>query len=225
VYVGLVILIWLMNFGLSFWNAYAAGLAWVETKHAGGWPRWMAWMGAAQSAAGFSWCYLIILGFGAWGLEWITLPDLAFALDLGYVLLIPGVLFSGLMIMLDSWARAYRTRTVRDIGYAAWNTYAEIHNAFHAARNIDGAFANVIDSFGGGSSGKKDKGAAILLVVAMVVVAILGGVITTAVIINRVAGNDNLADRPADEDSSGSESEDPFTRAEARKKGTGRADE
>src|SRR5262245_31409401 len=24
---------------ISFWNAYAVGLSWVETKHAGGWPR------------------------------------------------------------------------------------------------------------------------------------------------------------------------------------------
>src|SRR5688572_11828051 len=107
----LIIVIWFLNFGISVWNAYAAGLCWVETKHAGGWPRAMAWAGATQSAAGFSWCYLIALGFAAYGLDWIGLGDLKFALDLGYVLLIPGVLLSGLMIMLDSWARAYRTRT------------------------------------------------------------------------------------------------------------------
>ena len=50
---GFVILIWLLNFGISIWNAYAVGLAWVETKHSGGWPRVTAWAGI-MSASGFS---------------------------------------------------------------------------------------------------------------------------------------------------------------------------
>ena len=65
------ILIWLLNFGISFWNAYAVGLAWVETKHSGGWPRVTAWAGAVMSACGFSWCYLFILVYVARGLGWL----------------------------------------------------------------------------------------------------------------------------------------------------------
>ncbi len=61
----LFIFIWLLNFAISAWNAYAVGRAWVETKVAGGWPRFMAWMGAIMSASGFSWCYLFLLVLGA----------------------------------------------------------------------------------------------------------------------------------------------------------------
>ncbi len=193
-----VILIWLLNFGISFWNAYSVGLAWVETKHNGGWPRIMAWMGAVMSASGFSWCYLIILAAAAQGLGWISPDDVTLAMKVGYILLIPGILISGLMITLDSWARAYRNRRIRDFGLAAWNTYAQIHNTFNSIRNLDRAFGSVIDALGAGSSSsssgsdKKRDGAALLVIFVVVIVALLSGVLTTAVIISRTAGNDDL---------------------------------
>src|SRR4051812_10453355 len=34
----LIALVWLLNFGLSAWNAYAVGKSWVEAGVAGGWP-------------------------------------------------------------------------------------------------------------------------------------------------------------------------------------------
>ena len=192
----LIILVWLLNFGLSVWNAYATGLAWVEAKHAGGWPRITAWAGAAMSAAGFSWCYLLILSYAAYGLEWLDLEHVALALRMGYVLLVPAVLAAGMVITLDSWARTYRRRTLANIGRAAWNTYAQIHNTFHAVRDFDTAFGSVLDKFGGSSSSddsdKKNPVAVFLLVFALTIFALLSGILTTAVIINRVAGNTEL---------------------------------
>jgi len=188
----LIILIWLLNFGISFWNAYAVGVAWVETKHCGGWPRFMAWMGALMSASGFSWCYLIILSAAAHGLGWIDADGVALALQIGYVLLIPGILVSGLTITLDSWARAYRNRTIADFGIAAWNTYAQIHNTFNAIQNLDKAFGSVVDSLGGRSSDKKSAGPSLVVVFVIVVAALLSGVLTTAVIVTRVAGDHKL---------------------------------
>ena len=196
---GLIILVWIVNFGISIWNAYAVGKAWVETKHAGGWSRIIAWSGAIMSASGFSWCYLIVLAAAAYGLEWISQEHLILALQLGYILIIPGVLASGLMITLDSWARAYRTRQISDIGVAAWNTYAQIHNTFNAIKDFDKAFAAVVDAFGSGGGGsssddKKKGGMALVVVFIIVVIALLSGILTTAVIIARVAGNDELPD-------------------------------
>lgn len=188
-----VILVWMLNFGISIWNAYAVGLAWVETKHCGGWPRFMAWMGAVMSACGFSWCYLIILCAAAQGLHWLTADDVALALEIGYVLLIPGILSSGLMITLDSWARAYRSRRISDIGIAAWNTYAQIHNTYHAIKDLDQAFGSIVDSLRD-RGGKKDGGASLIVVFVLVLVALLSGVLTTAVIVSRVAGQNTLAD-------------------------------
>jgi len=193
----LIILVWLLNFGISFWNAYAVGLAWVETKHAGGWPRVVAWAGAVMSAAGFSWCYLLILTYAAHGLGWLDVDHVATALQIGYIVLIPGILSSGMVITLDSWARAYRRRTIANFGLAAWNTYAQIHNTFNAIRSLDAAFASVVDAIPGRGSDsdrpdRKNGVGAFILVFVVVVLALLSGILTTAVIVSRVAGNTEL---------------------------------
>ncbi len=189
----IVVLVWILNLGISIWNAYAVGKAWVETKHYGGWPRFMAWMGAIMSASGFTWCYLLLLAFVAYQAEWLTDYQIEMMITLGYVLLIPGILFSGLMITVDSWARAYRERTLMNIGTAAYNTFAQIHNTYSAIRDFGQAFRGLADFFGGRSgdskSDSKDDSGAILLVILLVLLALVGGILTTAAIIRRVAGS------------------------------------
>jgi hypothetical protein len=188
----LVVLVWILNLGISIWNAYAVGKAWVESKHYGGWPRFMAWMGAVMSASGFTWCYLLLLAFLAYKAEWLTEYQIEAMINLGYILLIPGILFSGLMITVDSWARAYRQRTLLNIGTAAYNTFAQIHNTYNAISGFGEAFRGLAAFFGGGGDSKSDSksdSGGIVLVVLLVLLALLGGVLTTAAIIRRVAGS------------------------------------
>jgi hypothetical protein len=187
-------LVWLLNLGISFWNAYACGKAWAEAKFHGGWPRFMTWMGAIMAASGFSWCFLILLALGGWALDWITEPQMIASLQLGYLLLIPGILFSGLMITVDSWATAFRTKRIGDFGIAAYNTFAQIHNTYSAIRDFGAAFQGVASFFSGSSKDDRegDNGKAILVVVLIVAVAIVGGILLTALIIHRVAGNQPL---------------------------------
>jgi len=192
-----IILIWLLNFGISAWNAYAVGRAWVETKVAGGWPRFMAWMGALMSACGFSWCYLVVFVFGAHAAGWLPDDATVVAFNLGWIILIPGFLFSGLMIMLDSWRRAFRNGGILNYGIAAYNTYAQVHNTLAAVNTLGGALRNVGDFFGGdrdsrSSSDDDAKGMLILLVIIIVAVALLAGILTTAIIIRLTAGSDPL---------------------------------
>jgi hypothetical protein len=175
------------------------GKAWVETKHAGGWPRVVAWAGAVMSASGFSWCYLIILTYVAYGLGFLDADHVMTALYLGYIILIPGVLSSGMVITLDSWAQTYRRTTLLNIGRAAWNTYAQIHNTFHAIGNMDKALGTVLDAMKSKSSGGSDKkgGAVVfILVFLLVMLALVSGVLTTAAIIYRVAGTTPLPEAP-----------------------------
>ena len=68
----LIGLVWLLNFGISLWNAYAVGKSWVEARAAGGWPRIMCWSGAVMSASGFTWCYLIFLALTAYHFKVIS---------------------------------------------------------------------------------------------------------------------------------------------------------
>lgn len=185
------VVVWLLNFGISFWNAYAVGNSWIEVKHQEGtWPKVLAWSGAVMSALGFTWCYLIALAFLCYSMQWLDQGTVEGAIWLGYILLVPGVLASGLVITLDSWARAYRNRRIQDIGIAAWNTYAEYHNTFHFIDNAGKAFKYVMSSGSSSKSNSKSSdGKGILIMLLLVVVAALAGVITTAVIITRVAGD------------------------------------
>lgn len=205
----IIVCIWLLNFGISVWNAYAVGSSWAETKTAGGWPRFMAWMGWIMSASGFSWCYLIVLAIGAHelGVPWfvdgqlqsLTLPtrETIVAIQIGYLLIIPGILFSGVAIMLDSWARAWRERTFSNMGTAAWNTYAQIHNTYEAIHGFGDAFASVAEYFTSRKSSSDDDddkngGAILVLMLAIVALALLGGVLTTSAIVSVAAGRTAL---------------------------------
>jgi hypothetical protein len=191
----LLALVWVLNLAISFWNAYACGKAWVEAKFHGGWPRFMTWMGAIMAASGFSWCFLILLALVAHWLDWITAEQTKIALQLGYILIIPGVLFSGLMITVDSWAVAFRTKRIGAFGVAAYNTFAQAYNTYNAIRDFGTAFKDVTNFFGESrSSDDKDDsgGKAVLIVVLIVAIAILGGILLTAAIIRKVAASQPL---------------------------------
>jgi hypothetical protein len=183
-----LILLLVFNTAISLWNAYAVGKAWVEAKYAGGWPRFMTWMGAIMAASGLSWGILILLIFGFVAGGKLT-PDWGqVGLDLGYVIIVPGILFSGLMITVDSWARAYRTHKVLDFGVAGYNSFAEVYNTYHAIQGIGPALSHVFKAFLGG--GGKKSGA--LLVILLVIFALGLGIIITAAIIHHVAAGTPL---------------------------------
>jgi hypothetical protein len=193
----IIAFVWILNLVISAWNAYACGKAWAEAKSAGGWPRFMTWMGAIMSASGFTWCYLIALILGAVHFNFLDAHWGTVGLELGYLIIIPGVLFSGLMITVDSWAQAYRNGGILNYGVAAYNTYAQIHNTMAAVQNMGDAFSDVLDAFtrggkGSSSSNDSDNGATALLVIGLVVAALAAGIITTAAIIRRTAGSDKL---------------------------------
>lgn len=205
---GLVTFIWFLNFGISWWNARVTGLVWVETKQIGGWQRFMTWMGGVMSASGFSYCFLILLLFGSYYAQFSFLepnqpPVLTERLvldgfSLGYVLLIPGILFSGMMIWIDSLVEAWKRRDLPSMGVAAWNTYAQVHNTYEAFSGMGNALEGAGDLFkGGGRNNSKDKGGAlmVLLVVALVVLAIVGGTLLTITIVRHYAGTRPLPER------------------------------
>ena len=96
------IMILVLNLGISFWNARVAGISWVEAKQVGGWPRFMIWMACIQSAVGFTWCYTLIVAIGAEQLHYLSASQASLVMEMGYVLVLPGIIFSGLMITVDS---------------------------------------------------------------------------------------------------------------------------
>ena len=203
----ILILVWALNFGISWLNARTVGLMWVETKILGGWQRFMAWMGAIMSASGFTWCYLI---FGtlalyftqpAWvrlfldeGETYAPMMDASFleaTLSLGYLIIIPGILFSGLMILIYSLIQAIKRKDLASGAVVGWNTFAQIHNTYSAMKGIPEAW-KAVGKFVGDSKGD-GKGKLVILMIVLVIVCVFAGVMTTWGIINKYAGTRPLS--------------------------------
>lgn len=182
----MILFIWCLNLGISIWNAYVTGKVWIEAKHAGGMHRFMAWMGYLMASLGFSWDILVLVGILLHSLGKITPDQATLFFQAGYVLLVPGFLFSGYAIMFQSWANAYRNHSVVNMGVAAYNTYANIHNTFNAIDNLPKAFDSVFKSFARGSGKSKANG----LILFVVVLCVLSGFIIAALIVHRVAASD-----------------------------------
>lgn len=189
-------IVWILNFAISWWNARVVGLVWVETKQMGGLPRFMTWMGWIMSASGFTWCYLVVLLFGAYyaqpallepGEPMILQPqDIMGGFALGYLIIMPGVLFSGLMIWIDSLVQAWQRRDMASMGRAAWNTFAQVHNTYSAIEGTPEALRAVGKLFEGRGN---DKGKALLLIIILVIMAVVSGILTTSAIVGHYAGS------------------------------------
>jgi hypothetical protein len=182
----MIFFIWFLNLFISIWNAYSVGKVWVEAEHAGGGYRFMAWMGYLMASLGFSWNILIVVGMVLSSNGTITPEQANLFFQIGYVVLVPGFLFSGYAIMFQSWANAYREHSVKNMAVAAYNTYANVHNTFNAINNFPKAFGSVLKAFTGGSG--KNKGNGLILFLALV--CVLSGFIITAVIVHYVAASD-----------------------------------
>lgn len=192
-----------LNFGISWWNCYAVGGMWVESKALGGFPRLLAWSGAIMAACGFSSVFVFLLlglAIGIWPMlagEGVPFPPEAikFVMSFWYVVVILPILGSGIVITIHGWIEWWRDRSMLQLGVNAWNTYAMAQNTVSAIQNFGPALGNVMGGFGElMKPSSDDDGKAMLvklgLVLGIIVVvgSLAGGAILTAVLIKKYAG-------------------------------------
>lgn len=180
-----IILIWLLNLGISIFNAWGCGKTWNFAKAQGGWEYLVLWCGAIMSACGFTWCYLAVLAFLAHSCNWLSPHYLVIMLELGYLVIIPAAIGSGLIITIDSWIMFWRQKSVTTGLIAGYNTYAQISNTLDAISFLPQVVKDLTGQLGEESDDTTERGWA--LAVSFVVLAVLFGVLTTRYIILRVA--------------------------------------
>ena len=137
-----------------------------------------------QSAVGFSSVFLFPLLFAANALAPDTFTDdqLNGAISLWYLTIIFPVLGTGLMITIKSWIAAYRNHSLINLGLAAYNTFAQVHNTMGAINGVGPALSSVGKMFASVAGGRGDaKGKAailgVMIAVGVVVLALSAGVI------------------------------------------------
>jgi hypothetical protein len=193
----LIAFIWILNLGISIWNAYAVGKMWVYTKQMGGWYRLITWCGYIMSVCGFSWCFLLPLALLSYANHWFGFDEKALlaTMNLGYIVIAPAICLSGLFIWVDSLIIAWKERTFTSFAIAGWNTYAQISNTYEVFTSIGPAFENVGSFFGGLLGSKSDdddnsNAAATklaVLVIALVIVSVVAGFLVATMIVVKTA--------------------------------------
>lgn len=180
----MIFLLVIINLAISIFNAWSVGRSWAEAKNAGGWTRFMSWMGGVMSAVGFTWIYLILAAeiFGPGGLGKLNAKYVEGMWSLGYLAIVIPLIGSGIAITIDSWAYFWRRRTWGSGGLAAWNTFADIFNIVQAMETVPGALKEVSGLFS--SDGDDDASATMAKwAIGLAIFAVLAGILTTVFIV------------------------------------------
>jgi len=189
----MILILLVVNFLISIFNAWSVGRTWVETKAIGGWTRFMSWMGATMSAVGFSWCYLVIFAFAAGpdGFHKLDVKYVNAMFSLGYLALVLPLIGSGIAITIDSWAYFWRKRTFASGAVAGYNTFADVYNIYNAVSYVPSAWDTVKDVLfpkkSSSSSSDSSDSAMTRIAITLALLALFGGVLTAAAIIRTVA--------------------------------------
>ena len=186
----------MLNFVISFFNAWSVGRTWAETKAAGGAPRFMAWMGGVMASCGFTWCYLAVIGSVAEVTGKLPHAYVQAMFALGYLTIIGPLIGSGIAITIESWAIAFRRRMFGSIALAGWNTFADVYNIYEASRYVPDAWDTVKElllpkkrgaSSSSSSSSDDVSGGVAFLAIMFACAAAMAGVLTSVAIIRTVS--------------------------------------
>lgn len=178
----------LLNFIISWANAWYAGQVWTDAKVAGGWSRCIAWSAAIMSACGFTWVFMFFLALAAKASGVLHDEQIKILIELTYVAAIIPILGSGLAIWAGSLADAWRDTNLISVGSAAWNTYAMAHNVSEAASLLPTFVEDIGDFFGGaGDDDSPGHGLLVVLVIFLFLVAVVGGALLTTAILKSSA--------------------------------------
>ena len=100
-----------LNLVISFLNARNVGRIWAESKAVGGWVRLLAWCGAIQSAAGFTFVYAVVVGYIAVSTGYLPAAMLGVMMNLICIMLIVPLIGSGIFITIQSWIAFARDKS------------------------------------------------------------------------------------------------------------------
>lgn len=184
-----LVLVLLLNVGISFWNARVVGLMWNERKAHGTFMYLVLISALVQSVIGFS--MPILLGEAALfhSLGYLSDAAVKALTQMWYLAIIFPALGTGTIITAHSLMEAYRERNFANMATATYNTFAMGHNIYQASSGIGEAFSG-LSSFFKSSSDDEDSGAGLMFVLLAVLVglSLLGGGFITYGIVQHYKG-------------------------------------
>ena len=152
----------------------------------------VVWTGAAMTALGLTWNIIIVEAYIAGISGFLNAAEIEGLVNLGYVIVVPGILLGGYAITFDSWSYAYRKRIITDIAPVGYNTYASMYNTYHTVESLGDAVGKVFELFT-----DDDDSAKVGLILIMVTLALFSGLLITAVGIWYFAARDEPIYKPS----------------------------
>lgn len=188
----LLLLVLVVNFGISWANANYVGRYWSESKEVGGSFRAYIVAGYVMAIAGFTMVYgyilllvsPIFLQFAEVDRDTILMFQ-QLSTDLIYLFCVVTIIPTGFYIWIRSLKRFWEEKTLANGLTAGWNSYAQIHNTISAARNTPSALGRVAKTLFGGKGKKKDNTLIVLLAIFVFILAIFGGYFTASSIMKK----------------------------------------
>lgn len=183
----LLICLLVLNFGISWYNAYVVGLGWYDAKGCSLWVRILLWSSAIMSASGFTFCYAAVLALGLSVTHVLSIEQATAVFNLVYLFIVFPVIGSGFAITVQSIAEAWRTRKTADVGVGAYNLFAQLYNTKEAWSGIPDAISGLSSFLSRDSKESNDNDKGTVLVILIALLALGTGVMTTVLIINKTA--------------------------------------
>ena len=188
----LLLLVLVVNFGISWANASYVGLYWSESKKIGGSFRAYIIAGYIMAIAGFTMVYgyilllvsPIILQLAEVDTNTILMFE-QLSSDLIYLFCVVTIVPTGFYIWIRSLKDFWEEKTLANGLTAGWNSFAQIHNTVSVARNAPSALERVAESLFGGKGKKKDNTLLVLLAIFVLILAIFGGYFTASSIMKK----------------------------------------
>lgn len=188
----LLLLVLVVNFGISWANASYVGRYWSESKKIGGSFRAYIITGYIMAIAGFTMVYgyilLLISPIFLQLAEVDTNTILMFeqlSSDLIYLFCVVTIVPTGFYIWIRSLKDFWEEKTLANGLTAGWNSFAQIHNTVSVARNAPSALERVAEALFGGKGKKKDNTLLVLLAIFVLILAIFGGYFTASSIMKK----------------------------------------
>jgi len=188
------ILMLVVNFAISWFNAHSVGKYWSESKEIGGSVRVSVVVGYIMSIIGFTMVYgcLLLLAFPYVAPLIPALSDIdttqimQLTSDLLFLLVGTAIVPLGIFIWFQSAVTFWKRKSLTNGAVFGWNTFAQVRNTITYARNAPSAVGRIAETLFGGK-GKKKKGNEVLILVAIfiIILAILGGYFTSSAILKK----------------------------------------
>ncbi|MDE1762242.1 MAG: hypothetical protein KGH59_00450 [Candidatus Micrarchaeota archaeon] len=137
----LAILLLILNFGISIWNAYSSGynITLLRKANAHGFTKAAAYSGLGLAFVGMTYVLVIVLAFIAYSAGYVSADTVNYALGFDFLVFGLMIIGFGIMVTIQSIMIAIHRKSIWSILGAVWNVFAIAFDIYTYATSFEEA--------------------------------------------------------------------------------------